>query len=144
MFKHFLAVLILVIAATAIAPPITDSTVAGAETDRVCTWGSATKRVDQGISFFGLWTVTMTAAVKYDNCGHVKLAWDQCSVSYVTGWSAKVTWCDAYYPSGLNGSTKINVGFNAQTCAPGRCAPAWSRRWAYANGTFGPQRAEIP
>ena len=127
--------LTLLVSSLTIAPPVAAA----------CTWGTATKAVPtQTLSFFGLWTVTMNAAVKYDNCGHVRLAWKQCSVSYIVGWSATVTWCDAYYPGGVNGSTHIDVGFNAKTCAPLRCDEAWSRRWAYANGTFGAQRGHVP
>ena len=133
--------LTLLIGALAFAPSVSAGE---GSVNLTCTWGTATKAVPtQTVSFFGLWTVTMNAAVKYDNCGHVKLAWRQCSVSYIVGWSAKVTWCDAYYPGGVNGSTKIDVGFNADTCAPARCTDAWSRRWAYANGTFGAQRSGI-
>jgi hypothetical protein len=139
--------LTLLVGALAIAPTVNAAEPNATEPNAAlaCTWGTATKAVPtQKLSFFGLWTVTMNAAVKYDTCGHVKLAWKQCSVSYVFGWSARVTWCDAYYPGGLNGSTRIDVGFNAHVCAPLRCDEAWSRRWAYGNRTFGEQRWHIP
>ena len=134
--QRFLLALTLVFAATAISPPL----LPGNEAAAACSFGSTTKRVDQKIvSVF--WSVHMTAAVKYDNCGHVKLAWANCSPSWFVGWSVAVTWCGAYYPSGTNTSTKIDVGFNASVSAPGRTVTIWSRRWAYANGTFGAQRA---
>lgn len=133
--RHLLAALTLVIAATAVAPITT-----GNQAAATCgVFNSAEKRVDQKLVDLA-WSVHMTAAVKYDTCGHVKLAWKKCSASWFFGWSVEVPWCGAYYPNGSNSSTKIDVGFNAIVHAPGRTVDYWSRRWAYGNKTFGAQR----